>query len=465
MRLIKEEKMRRYLDKLQELVSTEDIVNVIRRIYTDAEDTYMPALINEGNFIGEFEADFYVKLILKHKELPINKTWLTGNLHFSLPTFLGIKEFNEERTREIFVHNLIVYKNYRNASVYQVNPLLTTGESYEEIGVKNLKYVEAYFNDEYQNNKGNIILNYFKRDNDEYLDILKAFLTDYVVHEGERWEHVYELVAEFEYRNKKHPVLKENYTNTSDGFIECSHSQEHGLYLRGSVKVPLNYSKSNIRHVKVIDLGNQEVRAHNPNHFNGDTEEGFVVFSKEAMQILQNEYFFYDIEMIEKKNLDNSVLVDYLGDRVVFWEAEYNKLPTQLKEKIDKYNIVPDDNRIISKAMFSMQLEASWHWDKDLEPDKKLAYIIKSKMFERAIDMGLNFIYPQCEKELGIFIRKIEDLTRVNLEIFNSGAREVELLITIRDGNCDESGIPEKYIEELYLKYCFAISEILGGKQ
>ncbi|PFM49054.1 hypothetical protein COJ52_28310 [Bacillus cereus] len=451
-----------YLDKLQELTSTEDIISFIRGIYENTEGLYIPALVSEGNFIGELKADFYVKLVLKHTELTINKTWLIGNLSFCLPTFFNIKELNEENSH-IFIHNLIVYKNYRNASIYQVNPLLTAMESYQENGVKNLKYVEAYFDKEYQSNKGNLILDYNNKENNEYLNVLKSFLAEHVVHEEQKWKHPYELVAEFEYRNKNHSPLKENYTNTSSGFIDYFHSNEHGVNLRGSIKIPLKYSQSNTRSVKVIDLGTNEERKHNPNHYNGDIEEGFVVFSKEAMEILQQEYFFYDIQMIEKNYLENAVLVDYLGDRVVFWEAEYNKLPSQLKDKIDKYNIVPADTKIISKAMYSMQLAASWNWDKDLEPDKKLAYIIKNKMFERAIDINLNFIYPQNVKDLQNFIYKIENLTQINLEKFNTNATDVKKLITIRDGKYKDN-ITEEYIEELYLKYCFAISEKFGGE-
>lgn len=109
-----------------------------------------------------------------------------------------------------------------------------------------------------------------------------------------------------------------------------------------------------------------------------------------------------------------------------------------------------------------MQLETSWHWDKDLEPDKKLAFIVKTKMFERAIDMNLNFIYPHDTKDLQKFIQQIENLTQITLEEFNTKAKEVSLLITIRDGN-GAGNITEKYMEELYLKYCFAIGEKLGG--
>ncbi|MGG0359193.1 hypothetical protein ABEY57_14805 [Bacillus tropicus] len=452
-----------YLDKLQKLTSTQDIINFIKSIYESTEGLYIPALVSEGNFIGELEADFYMKLVLKHTELKINKTWLIDNLSFYLPTFFNIKEPNEENTRKMFIHNLIVYKNYRNASIYQVNPLLTAMELYQEKGVKNLKYVEAYFDEEYQNNKGNLILDYNKKENNEYLNILRGFLAEHVVHEEQKWEHPYELIAEFEYRNKNHSPLKENYTNTNSGFIDYFHSDKNGVFFRGSIKIPFKYSQSNARLVKVIDLHTKRVREHNPNHFDGDTEEGFVVFSKEVMEILQQDYFFYDIQMIEKTYLQNTVLVDYLGDKVVFWEAEYNKLPTKLKDKIDQYNIAPTDERIISEAMYSMQLTVSWNWDTELEPDKKLAYLIRNKMFERAIDMNLNFIYPYNVKDLQNFICKIENLTQINLEKFNTNATDVKTLITIRDGKYKDN-IPEEYIEKLYLKYCFAISQIFGGK-
>lgn len=121
-----------------------------------------------------------------------------------------------------------------------------------------------------------------------------------MIYEGQQWDSAYELVAEFEYRNKNHLPLTESYVNSSSGVIDYYHSDKQGLYLRGSIKVPFKYSKSSVRSIKVIDLGTHELRTHNPDHYNGDTEEGFVVFSKKAVDILQEEYFFYDIEMIEK---------------------------------------------------------------------------------------------------------------------------------------------------------------------
>ncbi|MCM3675034.1 hypothetical protein M3699_14345 [Peribacillus simplex] len=457
--------MNLYLGDLMNLRSSTDIVEYIRNIYVGVEDIYIPALISEGNYIRDLEADFYLKLIIKHKEIPIKKTWLLDNLQYSLPTEYSLNELDKEQLYELFTHNLIVYRNHKNSSVYQVNPLMTTSEAYQEHGVKNLRYVEAYFSEEYLQNKGDLVLEYTKKEKDEYLNILKNFLKEFIIYKkDEKWGNSYELIAEFEYRNKNHNSIKDNYKNTNEGFIEYSHSEKHGLYLRGSIKVPFEYSISNKRAIKVIDLGSKHVREHNPENYNGDTEEGFIAFSSDVINILKQDYFFYDIQMIEKENPDNTVLVDYMENKVVFWEAEYNKLSIRLKNKIDDYNIIPNIEKesIISKAMASMQLEASWNWDKELEPDKKLAYLIKSQMFEKAVDMNMNFLYPQNINQLKGFILQIEKLTSITLEQFNVNAKEVQLLIDIRADKEIESMESEK-ITDLYLKYCYAIGRILEG--
>jgi hypothetical protein len=52
--------MKIYLDLLQKLTSTKDIVEFISNIYKFRRVIYT-ALINKWNFIGELGADFYAK--------------------------------------------------------------------------------------------------------------------------------------------------------------------------------------------------------------------------------------------------------------------------------------------------------------------------------------------------------------------------------------------------------------------
>lgn len=451
--------MNKHLTALQKFRNTNDILDYIKNMYSVSEDLYIPAILNVGDYIGGFGMDFYVKLTLKHKDLPINKTWLTSNLTYSLPDVQNIHEINNFELNDLFIHNLIVLRNYGKSSVYQINPLLTGLESYVEAGVKQLQYVESYFSEEYQEGRGTSILGYVKEDSLEQLTVLKSFLAEFIIHEGQKWDHSYELVAEFEYRDKNHEGLNENYSNTESDFLDYSYSPEHGVFFRGSTKLSFSHNRSNVRSIKVMDLKSHEIRDHNPNHYDGDTEEGFVVFSKEAIELLKDDYFFYGVEMIEKKDLNNSVLVDYLGDRVVFWEAEYNKLPTVLKDKIDKYNIVPEDNNYISEAMIAMQLEVSMQWDKNLEPDRMLSRVLKREMFARATDMDLNFIHPNNEEELQSFINSIENLTKIRLEKFNTSLKDVKKLIEIRNNAKKEKVLNDQVNEltELYIKYCYAI--------
>jgi hypothetical protein len=160
--------------------------------------------------------------------------------------------------------------------------------------------------------------------------------------------------------------------------------------------------------------------------------------------------------MVDKMNIDNTYLVDVLEDMIVFWEAEYNKLPNQIKDKIDSYNFVPKDkNGFTSEAMFAMQLEANWDWDKKLSPEYKLANLIRENAFNRAIDLGVSFIKPQTVEDLKEFILKIEALTNIKLEKFNQNSVEVKTLINIRQDGDSESNL--KDLNLLYQKYCYAI--------
>lgn len=453
-----------YLDEIMSLNSTNELVKYIGSIYSNSQEAYIPVLINEGNYIKDLEADFYLKLVIKHKEIDINKTWLMNNLHYGLPIEKDIYNLNKSRLDDLYIHNLIVYRNYKNSNIYQINPLLTSSDYYQEEGVKNLKYVEGSYSEEYHQNNRESVLTYKKKGKDEYLNILKKMLSGFVIHEQQEWENVYELVVEFEYRNKNHAFMENDFVENSNGVLEFSNSEGYGLYVKGSIKVPLILESSKPRNIKVIDLGTHEIRNHNPNNYNGDTDEGFVIFSSDVISILEDYYFFYGIEMIEKENVENTLLVDYLGDKVVFWEAEYNKLSQKIKDKIDKYNITIDvsKDRFISKAMFTMQLEASWNWDKELEPDKKLGYDIKNLMFDKAININLNFIYPKNTNKLKEFINSIENLTNIKLEVFNTNASDVDTLLKIRDGRLEGSLESEKIVE-LYLKYCYAISKKLEG--
>ncbi|MGL5558660.1 MAG: hypothetical protein ACRDC3_05875, partial [Paraclostridium dentum] len=210
------------------------------------------------------------------------------------------------------------------------------------------------------------------------------------------------------------------------------------------------------RSIKVVDLNSGDEREHNPNHYDGDTTEGFICFNTDVIEILRNYYFFYDLHIFDKDNIENRYLIDVLDDKVVFWEGEYNKLPRFIKDKIDIYNFVPEiKNGIISQAMSAMQLEVDWNWNEKLSPDYKLANAIREVSFNRALDLGITFITPNNIEEMKHFILNIEKLKNIKLERFNTRAKDVSILIKIRDEIKLDEDI--KDLQLLYKKYCYAI--------
>lgn len=446
-------KKKTYLNKLNNINSILVLVNYIKSIFTDIKDQdYMPAIVEEGSFTLEQGEDLYIKLVLKHQSIKLENTWLVDNMALNLeePT-----DYRNEINNSAFCHNVITYRKYKSRNLYQLNPLLVSDEI-NEYEYTNSNHVNAYLNNEYSNLKGQSVL---KSTRDIKLMILKKVFKPFINEPHSNKYPKFELVAEFEYRthNFGFEVVQESIYKSSDYFLRVDKGKD-ALYILGSVIIPPFESKNEgfKRNITVLDLNNLHPREHNSNHFNGDTIEGFVCFKPEVISILKEYFYFYDLQLVDKNNNDNTYLVDVLGDKVVFWEAEYNKLPDYIKNKIDFFNFVPNNkNKIISPAMSAMQLEVDWNWDRKLTPEYMLANLIREKAFKRAIDAGLSFTEPQNKDELKDFILKIEFLTNVSLEMFNSSSDDVKQLINIRNGSNISS--PVEDLKLLYLKYCYAV--------
>ncbi|WP_409290635.1 hypothetical protein [Peribacillus sp. SCS-37] len=443
----------KYLEQLKQTDSIPNLIDKIKEIFKGFKDNdYIPAIIEEGNFTAERGEDLYIKLVLKHHSIRLEKTWLKDNLSFELeePT-----EFDNKINVRAFIHNVITERKYKTRNLYQLNPLLVSDEI-NEYEYTSSEYVNAFYNDEYSNVKGLPVL---KSTKDHKLLILKKVFKYYLNDPKENVYPKFELVAEFEYRTHKNHFFNtstETY-KTNDACVEVN-SNNNSIYVLGSIRIPLLQGKElkGNRRIKVIDLGDFKPREHNFSHYNGDTIEGFVCFKSKVIDVLKNYYYFYDLQMIDKSNIQNTYLVDVLEDKVVFWEAEYNKLPISIKDKIDSLNFVPKEKKgIISSAMAAMQLEADWNWDKKLTPELMLANLIREKSFKRAIDIGVSFIEPKSVKDLSGFIIKIEKLTGIKLERFNTKTEDVERLINIRQGNKLTQRIDN--LKTLYQKYCYAV--------
>ena len=447
--------MNRYIKQIKSLNSIQELVSFIKNIYINFEDAnYMPALIEEGKFLPkmfegenvEESSDFYLKLILKHSSLKIDKTWMKSNLSFNMIS---------PEDSDVGIHNVIVYRTYKSNNLYQINPLISN-DLVNEYEYNNTKFVNAYYNDEWNQSQGKPVL---KSDKDMNILMLRSILKDYINDIGGNVYPEYELVAEFEFRTTSECLNNvENQDYKGKDYCINFDKNKESTYIRGSVKVPYKYERirNRIRNIKVINMDDGKVRNHNPANYDGDINEGFVYFKEDILNIIKKYYYIYDLAIIDKSNPENSFLIDFLDDKVMFFEAEYNKLPSSLKDSIDNYNIVPNKEKggLISEAMFAWQLECDWNWDRYLPPNLKLASNIRSKYFELAIDLALSFDVPTTTDDLKNFIEKIEHLSNIRLESFNVEAKDVQILIDIRDnkiGKVDD-------IKILFLKYCYAIN-------
>ncbi|CEN90081.1 hypothetical protein [Paraclostridium sordellii] len=446
--------MDKYINQIKSLRSIEEWVCFIKNIYIDFEDNnYMPALIEEGNFVPKIigrenvgeSSDFYLKLILKHASLEIDRTWMKSNLSFNIIS---------PEDGDIGIHNLITYRRYKSNNLYQINPMISN-ELVDEYEYNNAKFVNAYYNEEWNESKGKPVL---KSDKDIKLLILRSILKDYINDIDGNVYPKYELIAEFEFRTTfEHLKDIENQVYKGDDYCIKVDKGKDSTYIIGSVKIPYKHEKisNKIRNIKVINMDDGEVRDHNPSNFDGDINEGFVYFKRDILSIIKKNYYIYDLSIVDKLNPQDSFIIDFLEDKVMFFEAEYNKLPSSLKDIIDNYNIVPnrDKGDLISKAMFSWQLKGDWNWTKYLPPNLKLANTITNKYFELAIDLALSFDIPTTVEEFKSFIVKIEGLSNIKLESFGINSKDVQILIDLRDNKI-------KTLEDtktLFLKYCYAI--------
>lgn len=443
-----------YLDELNKINKLEELQEYIVKIFKLYEDEqYMPALIKQGMFTVEDGEDFYLKLILKHTSIDINRTWMKNNMVFGL---------GDPEDKDNYIENLLVTRRYKSNSLYQVNPLIID-ESVSEYEYNNTEYVNSYYNDEYSATKGKAVL---KLEEDGQLLIIKDVLKNYINDKEGNIYPKYELVAEFEYRthDKRFNNIEVGEHKLDDSYMRIDKSSE-SVYLLGSVKVPYIYKPDTekVRDIRVLNMDDLIERKHNPKNYTGDINEGFIYFKKDVIDLLVKDYYIYDLQIYDKHNLENSYMIDILEDKVMFFEGEYNKLPSRLKDKIDQYNFIPESkgDGYISSAMFAWQLESDWNWDKKLSPCFKLATEIKRKMFEAAIDIGISFEVPKDLDSFRVFVNKIENLTGVKLEKYNPESRDVISLKKIRDGM--EEKVDD--LEGLYQKYCYAIVRELSDDE
>jgi len=449
------------IKKLKDIKCLDELKEFIKNIYKqDYKDLYIPAIINSGNFTVENGEDFYLKLVLAHQKMEISKTWLKSNMVF------GIKDPDFERVDsfyEVLTENVITHRKVKGNTLYQLNPNIV-GDEIVEYEYDNNTFVNAYYNEEYSNIKGKPVL-IQKNDKDVY--VYKNVFKNYLNEIDSNIYPKYRLVAEFEYRthNNIFDSIESKVYKFEDSIfdVSCFNGQ---MQIIGSVNIGILSTvenKSEIRNIKVISLDDRKIRKHNPNNYDDDTNAGFVLFHKDVLKIIKKNYYIYDLTMYDKTNIENKYLIDILQDKVVFWEGEYNKLPNSFKDEIDKFNFGSDnESGIISPGMMAWQLEVDWNFHLKLYPEQQLAFIVKSKFFNAAIENGISFFIPDNINDFKDFILRIENITGTHLERFNQSHNDVKNLVKIRDNKMEELNIKE--IELLFRKYCFQLSRVIDNE-
>lgn len=449
------------LKNIKKAKNIKELKELIQNIYSSKNIVeYIPAIIEEGKFTKENGEDFYLKLVLSHRKNKLENTWLKENMIF------GIKDpdtVNKSLAYNVFTENIITFRNVKGNNLYQLNPNIM-GSNINEYQYDNSNLVNAYYNEEYSNLKGKQVL---KLENGTDIYLYTNVLKDYINELDSKTYPKYGLVAEFEYRtyNKPFENIKEGTYKQDDYIFDIKISSNNFIHILGSVKIEdPSFNQDFVeRHIKVISLGTGRIRENNHENLDDDMEAGLVLFKEDVMDILEKYYYFYDLVMYDKENIENKYLVDVLDDKVVFWEGEYNKLPNFIKSKIDKFNYGSNEEiGIISPAMKAWQLDVDWDFHLKFTPEQELARLIKLKFFNAAIELDLSFQLIKDKDKLSDFIKKIEKLTKIKIEIFNQDTKDVKELLKIR--NKEKVKINTEETKLLFRKYCIVIAGVISNE-
>lgn len=420
--------------------------------YSITDNDYIPALIKKGDIISDsFIGDLYIKSLLIPKDTEINKTWMFANLIKTSP--------QEDRK----FYNLITQKNYNNTHLYEINPVLYDENMVFESEQTNDKYVNAYIAE-----SGSITpipaLKYNEEDSEFIISIHKIIL-EYLVDLTTQTDYVFDFYIDFEIRTKKKVDITEFQGIIKEGYLEVNHIENKNTsiktMIRGTVKMDLTpvtslqLDSSDALGIKVYDL-NKGMRPLNTLNYDDDINAGLAVFDNEAIPYLAQLYYFYDMVIIDKKNINNTYLIDLFEDYFVFWEGEFNKLPSEVKTYLSKYFIEKEDN-IISEAMFDWQLNASWSFMDKASPFVKLAHNVITKHKASALDIGLSFFYPRTNEDLKKLIIGLEKIYNISPKSFQSKVKDIKVLLDIYNDKGSQLDKNDLFI--LAQKYSFAILE------
>lgn len=204
-----------------------------------------------------------------------------------------------------------------------------------------------------------------------------------------------------------------------------------------------------------------KIRDLNRSNYNDDTNAGLIVFDKKIIPILMEEYLYTGTTLIPKRVSQSELLIDELEDIIVFWEGEFNKLPREIMEEIEQYNLKDRTSHIISDMMFAWQLAVDFNYLEKALPNQKLGDYTYEKYQDIAFEYKINFWQCDTSQELKLFMDKLELIYEISPKNFNGPSEDIKNLKDIYENKIVQ--LPSNEINMLMQKYCYAILNKVRG--
>ena len=443
------------LEKLRKCANVEEIVECIKNFYCSYDtDNYIPGIYKEGSFLSikkeDNNGEFYAKLILRPQEIEINQTWLKGNLQYG---FIDGSDEREKNDISNYIYNIVVQKNFYRNSIYTLNPYLYNDNNsyiYEKIqDSKNVSNL-VYYNPSFSTNEWPVLISKGEKE----ILFLKESISDYVKSEKNHYPQ-YILSVEFEYRDKINNI-KDFEKYNKKGCLVTKEGRDDFIWLLGTIDIDFVVPQNKDLDIITNQL-NGNIRKINESNWNDDMDAGLIVFNENSLKFLKERYIFIELSMIDMHTKD-SILIDFVGNRVVFWEGEFNKLPYEVKKRLEKYNIRKKCKGIISKAMFEWQLNCNLDYDKYEYPYQKIGKKVFENYFDVAFESGLSLELPNTSAELKDKINNLLKLFSIEFNKLYKHERGFIILEKIMDNKYKSTAEESR---QLFDYFCHNLLEVI----
>lgn len=204
--------------------------------------------------------------------------------------------------------------------------------------------------------------------------------------------------------------------------------------------------------VQVYDIKSCMFRKLNVGNLDDDMECGFVLFSREIIELLKEYYFLCGYVLIDKEYRLFSP-IDIQKERIVIFEGTYNCMPVSLKEKLENYNIQScTTTNVISSFFFRWQFALDYDvFTKNGAFIELCSNILGSKdRFEALCDKGIYLYEPETFEELCYFVQNILTLTEIDINSLDCSKSYKYLIDSIKRGyhiNFSDLDIQNSYIQ------------------